>query len=112
MASSSSSSSSPVDVPSSQRDSENTNKQQGQQKWAQKNCCSAAKLLELNNRPGSLAEHRTMKNPVKQDSDGNRRKLKLKFDVRNFRAEEISVSLDIGKRCINVEGNHQFEDVE
>ena len=67
---------------------------------------AAMHFVNQANRPGSLAEHRSMQNPVEMDADGNR-SLKLSFDVHNFKPEEVEVSLDTKNRCINVEAKHE-----
>ena len=66
-------------------------------------------LVNQIQRPGSFAEHRTMLNPVVIDQKGNRH-LRLKFDVRNFKPEEVEVTLDSGKRSVIVEAKHEETD--
>ena len=66
-------------------------------------------LVNQMHRPGSIAEHHTMMNPVVTDDKGNRR-LKLNFDVRNFKPEEVEVTLDSGKRSVVVEAKHEETD--
>ena len=68
-------------------------------------------LINQIQRPGSIAEHRSMMNPVVTDEKGNRQ-LRLKFDVRNFKPEEVEVTLDSSKRSVIVEAKHEETDKE
>merc|ERR1712063_33554 len=72
-------------------------------------CLTPMQLLEQAMRPGTLAEHQSLVNPVKQDANGNRQ-LQMTFDVRNFKPEEVQVTLDTKKRCISVEASHEEHD--
>jgi HSP20 family molecular chaperone IbpA len=69
---------------------------------------------ELNlqpSRPASMLEHYSLTNPIRYDADGNR-SLNCYFDMRSFKPEEVTVTLDSKNRTINVEAVHEVKDKE
>jgi len=69
---------------------------------------------ELNlhpSRPASYLEHYSLVNPIRFDADGNRW-LNCYFDLRSYKPEEVSVTLDTKNRFLNVEATHEVKDKE
>jgi HSP20 family molecular chaperone IbpA len=67
---------------------------------------------ELNfqpSRPANMLEHYSLMNPIRIDAEGNRW-LNCYFDMRSFKPEEVSVTLDSKNRFLNVEANHEVKD--
>jgi len=62
-------------------------------------------------RPMNMIEFNAFANPIHYHQDGSR-SLHLAFDVKGFKAEEVTVSISPKERCVIVEAKHEVKEKE
>jgi HSP20 family molecular chaperone IbpA len=62
-------------------------------------------------RPMNMIEYNSFVNPIQYHQDGSR-SLHIAFDVKGFKAEEVTVSILPKERCVFVEAKHEVKEKE